>query len=109
MSTAVDDIAIATRGPDSDKASAGAVMFKLASFYAKASSTLTTDPVLTSSDQERLAEQYAASAIRLLNCAEKAGYFVVDRKTKRESLNDDPAFARLRSRADYQRFVERLR
>jgi tRNA A-37 threonylcarbamoyl transferase component Bud32 len=108
----VDDIALSARGAqpaDAQSAGAGSVLFKLALFYAKAAMTLATDEVLPAADRQRLAEQYAVSAVRLLNCAERAGYFDSPRQAHREALDKDPTFAILRDRADYRRFRERLR
>jgi hypothetical protein len=84
------------------------VLYKLASFYAKAATTLATDEVLPKTDRQRLAEQYAASAVRLLTCAGRAGYFDSPRQAHREALDKDPTFAILRERADYRRFREGL-
>jgi hypothetical protein len=109
---AVDDIAISARATQPDEAraaSAGSVLFKLASFYARAAMTLATDEVLPAADRQRLAEQYAVSAVRLLNCAQRAGYFDSPRQANREALDKDPTFAILRERADYRSFRERLR
>jgi hypothetical protein len=109
---AVDDIAVSARGAKTDEtryASGGSVLFKLASFYASAATTLDTDQVLPAADRRRLEEQYAVSAVRLLNCAGQAGWFGPPRKANREALDRDPAFAILRDRADYRSFRERLR
>jgi hypothetical protein len=85
------------------------VLFRLASFYAKTSATLATDSVLPAEDRRRLAEQYARSAVRLLHCAKRAGWFDSPRQANRGMLDKDPVFAILRERADYKRFRELLR
>jgi serine/threonine protein kinase len=108
----VDDIAVSARGQTTTgarSASAGSVLFRLASFYAKTSTTLATDRVLPAEDRRRLAEQYAQSAVRLLNCAKRAGWFDRSRQANRGVLDKDPVFATLRDRADYKKFRERLR
>jgi len=109
---AVDEIAVNVRSAKVDEVrfgNTGSVLFKLASFYAKASATLATDHVLAVEDRQRLTEQYAVSAVRLLNCAEQAGFFERSRQENREALDKDPALATLRDRADYRSFRERLR
>jgi hypothetical protein len=108
---AVDDIAISARGAPGDQAhnaSAGSVLFQLAAFYSRASAILTTDGVLPQEDRQRLAEQYAASAVRLLNCAERAGWFAPPRQANREALDKDPTFRILHKREDYKKFRVRL-
>jgi serine/threonine protein kinase len=110
--TAVDKIAVSARGSRTEGAGsrdAGSVLFKLASFYARASRTLATDEVLPADDRRRLGEQYAVSAVRLLNCAEKVGFFSRTRKENLSTLDRDLDLASLRDRADYRQFRERLR
>ncbi len=111
-SAAVDDIAVNVRGAKLDEArygNTGSVLFKLASFYARASSTLANDQVLPADDRQRLAEQYAVSAVRLLNCAQQANFFEQSRAKNIEALDHDRNLAVLRDRADYKRFRQRLR
>ncbi len=108
---AVDEIAISARSARVNEArivTAGTVLFRLASFYAKASGTLTTDQVLPEQDRQRLAEQYAVSSMRLLNCAQSAGFFDEARAESRAALDNDPNLAVLHDRAEYKRFRERL-
>jgi hypothetical protein len=108
---AVDEIAITARATRLDGGSSdpGAVVFKLAAFYAKASRTLADDQVLPEDDRKRLAEQYAVSAVRLLNCAQSVGFFARPREANRTRLDKDPDLAVLRERGDYRRFREGLR
>jgi hypothetical protein len=109
---AVDDIAINVRGSKTGEAGSGktgSVLFKLASFYARAAMALATDQVLPAEDRQRLAEQYAVSAVRLLNCAEQVGFFDPAEPENREALDSDPYLVSLRDRADYKKFRERLR
>jgi hypothetical protein len=110
--TAVDEIAVNVRGArmsEGRSTDTGSVLFKLASFYARASRTLATDQVLPADDRQRLAEQYAVSAVRLLNCAEKVGFFAPPRRGNRTRLDTAADLAILRERSDYRQFRERLR
>src|SRR5262249_5175492 len=109
--SAVDEIAISARAADSSKAGpggTGAVLFKLASYYAKASTALSADQVLPDDDRRRLADQYAVSAVRLLNCARLVGFFDQSRTKNLEALDRDPDLAPLRQRDDYKFFRDRL-
>jgi serine/threonine protein kinase len=109
---AVDDIAINVRGSKVGEAGSGktgSVLFKLASFYAMTSTSLATDQVLPPEDRQRLAEQYAVSAVRLLNCAEQVGFFDPAQPENRQALDSDPNLVVLHDRADYKKFRERLR
>jgi serine/threonine protein kinase len=112
MATAVDEIAVNTRSgriAEITSGVSGTVLFKLACFYAKGSKALSADPDLPAEDRSRLAEQYAASAVRLLGCAEQVGFFEPKRPENREALKKSADLAVLRSRADYQRLAARLR
>jgi serine/threonine protein kinase len=107
---AVDEIAVSVRaGKEEERVSSnpGSVLFKLACLYARASTTLRGDRDLVSGDRDRLAEQYAVSAVRLLNCAEQVGFFA--RPANRDALEKSAELAPLRDRADYRRFRARLR
>jgi serine/threonine protein kinase len=109
---AVDDIAVNVRTSKVGEAGSGktgSVLFKLASFYAKTSTTLATDQVLPPEDRQRLAEQYAVSAVRLLNCAEQVGFFDPAQSENLAALDTDPHLVVLHDRADYKKFRERLR
>jgi serine/threonine protein kinase len=108
--TAVDEIAVSARGAGKETSSStGSVLFKLACFYARASKTLEGDELLQAGDRQRLAEQYAVCAVRLLNCAERVGFFTRSRKESREMLEKSTDLAILRQRADYRSLLQRLR
>jgi serine/threonine protein kinase len=108
--TAVDEIAVSARvSGEGRSGSTGAVLFKLACFYARASRTLGQDEILPAADRRRLAEQYAVSAVRLLNCAERVGFFDRARQENREALEKSTDLAILRERADYRTWRLRLR
>jgi serine/threonine protein kinase len=112
MATAVDEIAVAARSAkaaESSSGSPGAVLFKLACFYARASRTLAGDRDMAGEDRDRLAEQFAVSAVRLLGCAETVGFFERGRAANRQELHKSKDLAVLRSRPDYKRLVSRLR
>ncbi len=109
--SAVDEIAVNVRSAKMSEGGSrnpGAVLFKLACFYAKASKTLSADPGLEADDRHRLAEQYAVSAVRLLGCAEQAGFFRPGGGGTRQALERTDDLAGLRPRADYQRLLARI-
>ncbi len=109
--SAVDEIAIGVRSAKMEEASSGnpgSVLFKLACQYARTSTTLRGDRDLPADDRDRLAEQYAVSAVRLLNCAEQAGFFRPSRPANRAALDTSSELAPLRQRPDYRRFRARL-
>jgi serine/threonine-protein kinase len=108
---AADEIAVNARsGKIEEKQSRnnGLVLFKLACYYAKAAKTLSKDAVLPVEDGKRLAEQYAVSAVRLLNCAASAGFFDKDRPANRLALKQNADLAILRARQDYKEFATGL-
>jgi hypothetical protein len=108
----VDKIAINVRaGKESERAEGnpGTVLFKLACFYATMSSTLAADKELFAEDRTRLTEQYAASAVRLLVCAETIGFFEPARMENRKALKANADLDVLRHRDDYKQLVARLR
>jgi serine/threonine protein kinase len=108
--SAVDEIAVNVRSGKMEEAASrnpGGVLFKLACFYATASSTLKAgDRDLPAADLDRLSEQYATSAVRLLRCAEQVGFF--NRPRNRAALEKSKELAPLRQRADYRTFRARL-
>jgi hypothetical protein len=109
--SAVDEIAVNVRSAKMSEGGSrnpGGVLFKLACFYAKASKTLSADPGLDAEDRHRLADQYAVSAVRLLGCAEQAGFFRPGGGGNRQALERNDDLAVLRSRADYQRLLARI-
>jgi eukaryotic-like serine/threonine-protein kinase len=109
--SAVNEIAVNVRSAkvaESASGNAGSVLFELACFYARASKALAADPDLAVEDRTPLAEQYAVSAVRLLECAKQVGFFGGKGSANRRALEASPELAALRSRADYKQFVARL-
>ena len=109
--SAVNEIATNVRSANKAETAtgnAGSVLFELACFYARASKTLSGDAELAPEDRTPLAEQYAVSAVRLLNCAKQVGFFEGKGAANRRAFESRPDLAVLRSRADYKRFVALL-
>ena len=109
--SAVNEIAVNVRSAkvaETASGNAGSVLFELACFYARASKTLSEDDGLSAEDRVPLAEQYAVSAVRLLDCAKQVGFFGSTGSANRRALVTNPDLAVLRSRDDYKRFVARL-
>jgi hypothetical protein len=90
----------ATRNP-------GLVLYEMASSFATTSRTLLDDTGLELKDRQQLAEQYAASAVKLLKCAQNLAFF--DNKpdnVKRLQKNED--LLRLKDRPDFRESQELL-
>jgi hypothetical protein len=105
----VDQIAWAARGGKTDELetrNTGLVLFKLACNYARTSATLRQDRELLPQDQDKLADQFASSAVRLLYCAQKVGFF--DRSTNRKDLETNADLSCLRQRPDFRAFMAGL-
>lgn len=110
--SSVDEIAIQVRSAKSEELESrntGTVLFKLACSYAKTSATLRDDDGLILEDRQRLAEQYALSAVRLLKCAQSVGFFEAVKSKNREALETNADLMCLRSRDDFKRFVASLK
>jgi hypothetical protein len=86
----------------------GTVVFRLACFYARTSQSLHSDPDLAVEDRNRLAQEYAKSAVRLLVCAEQVGFFGRDRPANRQALGTNADLKVLHARVDYQELAARL-
>src|SRR5262249_3064050 len=89
MASAVDDIAVNVRGAEAAErptGNTGTVLLQLACFYSKAATTLRGDHELPKGDRDRLAEQYSVSAVRLLGCAQRVGFFAKDKPDNRDEL-----------------------
>ena len=107
MATAVDDIAVNVRTVQG-KGSPSETLFKLAVFYARTSAKLAENRDMPKEDRDRLADQYAASAVRLLGCAESAGYFTRSPGRTRKFVEADADLKILSTRKDFQKFLVRL-
>ncbi len=108
---AVDDIVTVTRGGkvyERVASNPGAVLFKLACFYAQAAKSV-RESGLDASDAAKLSEQFSLGSVQLLNCAETLGYFGKDRPDNRKALHADPALTPLRGRADYLELAMRVK
>jgi tRNA A-37 threonylcarbamoyl transferase component Bud32 len=109
----IDETVTSVRGAkmeELESGNIGSVFFELARSYAKAYAALNRDESLVLEDRKQLAEQYAASAVRLLNCAKNAKFF--DHKwsvENRRALDTAKDLDCLRDREDFKRFVARLR
>ena len=109
--SAVNEIAVNVRSSKTAElasGNAGSVLFELACFYARASKAMREDAGLSAEDRIPLAEQYAVSAVRLLDCAKQVGFFGGAGSANRRALETNADLAILRSRDDYKRFVARL-
>jgi serine/threonine-protein kinase len=82
------------------------LFYELACVCALAARATDRDKTLSQADRGQLIDQYAARAIALLEQAKNARFFH-DPKW-RAHLKKDPDFEFLRSRRDYQRFIEEL-
>ena len=63
---------------------------------------MSADPDLAREDRASLAEQYAVSAVRLLDCAKRVGYFGSMGSANRLALEKNRDLDILRSRTDYK-------
>src|SRR5262249_1620449 len=81
----------------------GSVLFSLACTYARASGALQEEKDLPLKDRQRLADQYARGAVKLLICAEQVGYF--KKPSNRDQLTKNTDLNPLRSRSDFRSFV----
>jgi tetratricopeptide (TPR) repeat protein len=89
---------------DKDDLSAGQEV-DLARVYALCSRAAGADSHVPSAQRDRLAEQYAARAVALLAQAQAGGRFQTPEA--REELGQDPDFAPLRARPDFQELLRR--
>jgi serine/threonine-protein kinase len=80
--------------------------YAAASVHALAAAAVRQDTARPQTERERLAEEYAARAIALLAQAKAAGDFRGPGAVER--LKQDPDFAALRPRADYQNLLREL-
>ena len=86
----------------------GAVLFKLACSYARASAAIEAETGLPVQNRAQLFEQYARGAVKLLDCARKVGYFDLPRKANRDDLKGNKDLDPLRRRADFRQLLARL-
>jgi len=100
----VDSVAMTVRAANASNTDS--VLYKLACSYAKTAASLADDASLQSKDRHELAEQYAASAVKLLGCARAAGFF--NRKDNQALVRANPELDVLRRRADFRQFLAGL-
>jgi serine/threonine-protein kinase len=107
--SAVDEnawrVAVIKQAPERDL-QPGVILFNLARVNALAAADTANDRTLLPADRDRLADQYAARAVKLLDDARLLGYFREHNRIDR--LRSDAELARLRDRPDYGEFLKRL-
>jgi hypothetical protein len=106
---AVQEQAEATRAgrkEEIEKGNPGGVLFTLACSYARTSAAFAGEDKLTAQDRDRLAERFAAMAVKLLRCAASVKYF--DRSENRKELETRADLDPLRPRSDFREFVAAL-
>ena len=86
----------------------GGVLYRLACSYARASAALKAETGLLAKDREKLVEQYARGAVKLLHCADKVGYFGPQKSANRADLKNNEDLAPLRRRPEFQALLVRL-
>jgi tetratricopeptide (TPR) repeat protein len=81
--------------------------YDAARVFALASAAAREDATLAQADRSRLSEQHALRALELLAQAQATGYF--QKRAAIDQLAKDSAFAPLRSRDDYTKWLQRLK
>jgi serine/threonine protein kinase/tetratricopeptide (TPR) repeat protein len=81
-------------------------LYNLACALSVASAAARNDQKLSSSERDRLADQYAAQAVSTLNQADAAGFFAM--RTPLEWMKKDKDLDTLRSRADYKKLLTEI-
>lgn len=112
MAKSVDAFVTEARAAKSEElttGNTGTILFKLACAFARTSSTLRNDPDLAIEDRDFLADQYAANAVRLLNCAKGVKFFDPGKTANREQLAKNHDLDVLRNRPDFKNLLEELR
>jgi hypothetical protein len=100
------EVVRAGRKDEAAKGNPGGVLFTLACSYARTSAAFGREDKLTAEDRGRLAERYAAMAVKLLRCAAAVKYF--ERSENRQDLETRADLDPLRPRSDFQDFVTTL-
>jgi len=77
----------------------GGVLYEVACSFARTSAALADDPTLELKDRKELADQYATSAVKLLLCAQKVGFF--DKVYNRDRLQKNGDLLRLKGHRDF--------
>jgi hypothetical protein len=85
----------------------GSLFYAMSRYYAAASARFAQDKALSAKDRERLAGEYAARAVELLECALADDYFASEANRRR--LAEDPDLAPLRGREEFEQLVRRVR
>jgi hypothetical protein len=83
------------------------VLFTLACSHARTSTAFASDDKLTPGDRDRLAERFAAMAVKVLRCAASVRYF--DRAENRKDLDTRRDLDPLRARPDFRDFAAGLK
>jgi serine/threonine protein kinase len=89
---ALDKIATDLRSAKTEEletGNTGGVLYEVACSFARTSAVLADDPTLEIKDRKQLADQYATSAVKLLLCAQKVGFFTRSDNRKRLQTNGD--------------------
>jgi eukaryotic-like serine/threonine-protein kinase len=81
-------------------------LYNAACVYALCSAAIGQDAEVSSTEQSRLAEQYAGRAVQLLTKARAAGYFRAPGNVK--AMRSDPDLEALHARPDFQNLVKEL-
>jgi hypothetical protein len=107
----IDSFAMNVRGANAEQlktGNTGSILFQLATSYAKTSTALAKDADLPFADRAELAEQYAHSAVKLLECARLQRFFDPEKTANRRSLQTDRDLEVLHNRADFKMFLSAL-
>jgi serine/threonine protein kinase len=85
----------------------GRLLYNLARAYAATSATYRSDPELRPTDRQRLAEQYADRAVKLLDNARAAGFFARERGHLAQ-LKKEKDLDPIRSRPSFRKWLTEL-
>ncbi len=81
----------------------GPILYRLAVILAMASARAGEDTALPSAERHQQSEHHAAAAVEILQRARGAGWF--RQPVERQRLGEEPAFAPLRPREDFQKLM----
>jgi serine/threonine-protein kinase len=81
-------------------------LYALARIQARSAAFVREDDQLSEQERQKLAEEYAAQAVKLLRRLQVAGYF--NAPSRLAQLRQDPELTPLRSRADFQGLMKEL-
>jgi serine/threonine-protein kinase len=97
---------VEARGLAAKEGVAGFILYEAAAVFALSVTAVGKDARVFPADRDKLAEEYAASAIELLRRAGTNGFFQAP--ANRVRLRRDAAFAAIRSRAEIQKLLAEL-